>query len=650
MKKVLGVIAALLLAALGLVAYQWYRASQRLAMAARGGIYRNLGLKLELAPSRDGVKGFTRLRPYVEIPQVVLDPSAWGWKGSVPLGSARLSTSLWQSSGLLLVFEPGSMDRDHFEAKRVAFELGLPDLILGARAEALIFNKADGREKLVLHDPWIQVGIQESVIPERMNFRIESIDYSDEKDPQAPVRVHLGAIDTGYTSERKGEDRVWNFFHSAQGGAFESPGHRGDIQGWNKHGSGSFHELPSERWKQLFSDWKEIAESLPTTGAMPEAGLEAALTQRLPQLVQFLVDLRPKIDAVEFRWGGLAVTDAAKVPQVNVGPVAMEVAYADEAGGMKSSVQANLKGLRVQSKDGEFEMNDLTFSQKSGYAGLHYQDWLRYFVRYYAAAHALRSAPGQELQNFQDLFRSYLAQMPDHLNGEFRFASLKFRGPRYQAEHHDFLLSGEVEDQGWKILLKDGFDSILPNDPDKSIHGAKVDLSFLFRLPWAELVKNLRGPEGGAESRPDLLQTFSGKPAGMTWQWLIDLGANLFALHLDLSLDGDAAKIAASSPMVMDSQTGKPDPEAYAQNLLKALLGQGQLHVVLQIDRLSRLQAALDKIKSGSSMALALAGAYVVVDPKADTLRAELILRDGRVLLNGRKNDTIEALLKGSIH
>src|SRR6185369_17571540 len=103
------------------------------SLAARGGTYRSLGLQLEIAPARGGVRGWLRLKPYVEIPQVVVDLSGWGLGGPIPLGSARLSTGLWQGADLLLVFEPGAVDRKGLEARRLAFELAVPDKILGAR-------------------------------------------------------------------------------------------------------------------------------------------------------------------------------------------------------------------------------------------------------------------------------------------------------------------------------------------------------------------------------------------------------------------------------------------------------------------------------------------------------------------------------------
>ena len=140
MKKILAVLVLILLAAGVFVAYQWRLASDRLAQAARGGTYRSLGLKLVIAPAQGGIQGMFRLKPYVNIPQVVLDLSAWGLAGQVPLGSARLSTRLWEKTGLLLVLEPGGLQRDGFEARRIAFELAMPDLLLGLRSEALVIS------------------------------------------------------------------------------------------------------------------------------------------------------------------------------------------------------------------------------------------------------------------------------------------------------------------------------------------------------------------------------------------------------------------------------------------------------------------------------------------------------------------------------
>ncbi|MCE9624631.1 MAG: hypothetical protein K8R69_04120 [Deltaproteobacteria bacterium] len=392
MKKLLSLILVLLLAAAVFIAYQWRQAADRLNLAARGGIYRNLGLKLELAPARDGVKGLSRLKPYVEIPQVVFDLSGWGIGGPIPLGSARLSTSLWQSSDFLLVFDAGSVNRPDLEAKRLAFELAVPDRILGARAEALTFSHPSAQEKLVLKGPWLQIGFQEGVIPERANFRIDAIDYTKEGSAGPAERLHFGVLETNYQSERRGSLRHWKFLHSSDGGSFEFSKAHGGIQPWSYQSEGSFAEIPLERWKSLAADWKSLAESQPS-GAPPWAdftGLSA-------RLVAFVTELRPQIGSLEMRWGGMNLQGADKSQTVAISPMDFQLKYEDAAQGLKANAKGGMKGVQVQWGDQRFEFSNLTFSQDSSYAGMSYQDWLKYFLRYYAASFAMQKAPERVL-------------------------------------------------------------------------------------------------------------------------------------------------------------------------------------------------------------------------------------------------------------
>ncbi|MCE9624630.1 MAG: hypothetical protein K8R69_04115 [Deltaproteobacteria bacterium] len=238
--------------------------------------------------------------------------------------------------------------------------------------------------------------------------------------------------------------------------------------------------------------------------------------------------------------------------------------------------------------------------------------------------------------------------MPDVAKGEFLLERLKYENPRYRTEQRGIAMTMAMDSRGWNLALKDDFDSVPTGEEGKSIVGGHLDLNFGFHLPWAELLRSVRGEAPTTETAPSLLAVFAGKPAGLDWKWLIDLGPNLFAVRLNLALDADAAKIAAKTPVVLNGDSPKAEGREYALALLKSFLSDGRMDFQIQIDRLSRMQAAMEKIKSGSSMGLALAGAYVEVDAKSDTLKANLKIEEGQVLLNGKKNETIQNLLHGN--
>lgn len=650
MKKALAALLILILAAALVVAYQWRRAADRLGMAARGGTYRSLGIKLEIAPARGGVQGMFRLKPYVEIPQVVLDLSAWGLAGPVPLGSARLSTQLWRSAGLLLVLEPGGVQRDGFEAKRLAFELALPDLILGLRSEAIVFRDPGAGETLTLQEPWLRLGSREVPVPGNLHLRIEGVTYAKEREGRSPQEIRLGAVESGYATELSGGERRWNFFHRGQGGGYLLPEGKGEIGAWSLQAEGRFADLPWVRWKSLGAEWARLLGALPLPESPPSPETRPAYDAMLDKTAAFLLDLSPRLERMEFRWAGLKVGDEAKRARFSIEPVEFEARYSEDAQGLATEAKGSLKRIEAAFEENRFELSELSFGQKGRLKGVTYRDWLRYFVDYYSATLALSRDPQDWPSRMGALYGAYLAQMPDELSGEIRLGKVSYQGPRYRTEHRGASFVYTMAEDAWSYRLKDDFDSVLPLEPDKSIHQGKVDLDTGFQLPWGELLRYLRQRHRTPppESLPNPAQVLAGRPAGLDWKWRVDLGATLFALQLDFKLSGDAGKLADMAAMA----TGMParDLESaapkLAQDALRAFLTEGKADFRIQIDRLSRLQAALDKLYSGASMGLAILGPYVEVDAKSDAMKSRLQVEGGQVLLNGRKNSAIESLLR----
>lgn len=650
MKKALAALLILILAAALVVAYQWRRAADRLGMAARGGTYRSLGIKLEIAPARGGVQGMFRLKPYVEIPQVVLDLSAWGLSGPIPLGSARLSTQLWRSAGLLLVLEPGGVQRDGFEAKRLAFELALPDLILGLRSEAIVFRDPGAGETLTLQEPWLRLGSREVPVPGNLHLRIEGVTYAKEREGRSPQEIRLGAVESGYATELSSGERRWNFFHRGQGGGYLLPEGKGEIGAWSLQAEGRFADLPWVRWKSLGAEWARLLGALPLPESPPSPETQPAYDAMLDKTAAFLLDLSPRLERMEFRWAGLKVGDEAKRARFWIEPVEFEARYSEDAQGLATEAKGSLKRIEAAFEENRFELSELSFGQKGRLKGVTYRDWLRYFVDYYSATLALSRDPQDWPSRMGALYGAYLAQMPDELSGEIRLGKVSYQGPRYRTEHRGASLVYTMAEDAWSYRLKDDFDSVLPLEPDKSIHQGKVDLDTGFQLPWGELLRYLRQRHRmpPPESLPNLAQVLAGRPAGLDWKWRVDLGATLFALQLDFKLSGDAGKLADIAAMAtgMTAQDLESVAPKLAQDALRAFLTEGKADFRIQIDRLSRLQAALDKLYSGASMGLAILGPYVEVDAKSDAMKSRLQVEGGQVLLNGRKNSAIESLLR----
>src|SRR5262249_26468795 len=159
-----------------------------------------------------GVQGWFKLTPYVDIPRITLDLSAWG---GVPyqLGKGRLSTPLWKRAGLLLVVDAGGVEASGLSVDRLAFELELPDVILGLTAKSFKFSEAGTRKVVIFSEPLLRF-VPRGEIPQQLQLRVQAVDLSRTslEDETGSHDAHFGPIEIGFDSEVRGEDLHWHYF------------------------------------------------------------------------------------------------------------------------------------------------------------------------------------------------------------------------------------------------------------------------------------------------------------------------------------------------------------------------------------------------------------------------------------------------------
>lgn len=624
MKKFAVLVAVLVLGAIAFLGFRYYQAAERLRSIA-GGEYRALGFKLILAKPQSGVKGLFRLQPYVEIPQVSLEASEWGGKLPLQLGKGRLKAGLWDSAGLRLVLDAGNAASGEVEFERLAFELALPDQILSISAESLRFpgKIAESGQSLSLKEPWLQLRPGESKIPSQMNFRFQALTWEDRKVPDQRERLQIGTTEFGYVLSPEGSEWKWRAHFHSKGLATEGREIRGDVAHWTFGAEGI-----AVRWDEsVKSRWLELWRALPET---PEG--------KIPALPSLFSELRPRVDHLEFRWGGFDIKEGPKW-SAKLEPVEFSVRYLPEAQGYGWKLLGQSRSLTFAGEERRLEVGAMNFEESLGYRGLTYDAWVRLAIDYYSAFYASQSGAANIPP--AKIYLPYLAHLPDTMQAKLKLERLTWVTPDYRSEHRglEFTFDGQAE--RWDYRMVGSFDSQSKSSFPPNIKNGKIDFDFGFPLPYRELLQAARAqPESGPSG--DFLAPFADKEAGLDWKWQMDLGSESFGLNASL-----LAKTRIDSWLSTLALFGAFHREKPADSA--QLLKTAKVDFHLKIERLSKLQFVMDQIQSGSSMALGLAGAYVVVDPKADSLKFDFKLEDGEIFLNGQRSPSLETRLKEKI-
>lgn len=566
-----------------------------------------------------------RLQPYLEIPAVSLDAAEWGGKIPLPLGKGRLKTGLWDSAGLRLVLDAGDVAGGELEFERLTFELGLPDQILSVSAKSLRSpgKTREAPEFLSLQKPWLQLRPGEGDFPSQLNLRFEGLTW-EKRLPQSPAeRIQVGMTELGYALIPAGADWKWRSHFRSRGIAIQGQTVQGDVGHWKFHAEGV-----AARWDEgTYRRWKETWDALPET---PEG--------KIPALPSTFSMLRPRIDRLDFDWAGFDLK-SGEVGGSKLEPAEFSVQYLGGEGGYGWKMAGRAEGFSAFGKQRRLELRGLAFDESLDYRGLNYETWMNLAIRYYSEVYASRIQHGDSNPDWARYYLPYLAHLPDTMRGELALQSLSWTAPGYRSGHRDLKFQFGTDEKSIYYRLAGGFDSHADDGFPPDVKGGKIDFDFKFPLPYRELVTAARV---GAETQPSAaaLQGTFGREAGLDWKWRIDLGSEAFAIDLDLSaktrIDQWLSTLALWGAVHLPRM---PEGPPFSLDLAK-------VDIRLKVERLSKLQAFMDKMKSGASMALGLAGAYVVVDSKADTLSLELRLEKGEVFLNGKRNASLEALLR----
>ncbi len=618
------------------------RATHHLAEIAKGTAYHAYGISLEIPPSSPASRGL--IRPYLTVNQPKLSLSAWGLPLSLSLDQARVEADLWRPDRLYLRVPEQKIPAIQGSLHELRFRLRKNNIFDEVRAESFV-SAQDGKGKLRVLQPVLELGPLEGLLPDHLAFAIQRLEYSDGKE-----KPFMKALRWELNSRKKAEDRLWTVEFSSRGGGSEDETVKLAVHPAEFGMEGKVRDIPREEVKRFVGEMavelqKLSMDTLPETLPSVDERMKQAVGLYY-KAVNFLLRLDFRPEFTQYRWGGFKFQEQKEGITVQLESNRGKGNFKFLPDRFFGNSEWLLSRLEARWKDGELHLEKIRLGidadYQQGYAKL-MPGWLAYYRQLMEGGSSLA------MFNMVQILLSAFAQYPDVARYELKAGRLTYATPKAQGTHRDVTLGVQIDSKGVTYYAKDRFLQKFPTEPLKNIEDATADLSFGLRLPWEKFLKLARGFTADPRSPVDPAKAFMGDLGGIESHSAVDLGSNWFGVNLDLLLLTDLGRLFSRIGLLPQMPPGEEKNKLTEQAALGALqdfLETGALNLKLKISRLSKFQGWMEKLKSGTSLGLALLAPYVVIDAQADTLSATLELKEGEILLNGKKNETIENFLK----
>ncbi|MDX1386646.1 MAG: hypothetical protein R3257_03580, partial [bacterium] len=174
MKKFIGGLFFVLLILLALVYYQRQKVSKSLQDLLGGKTYSNYGIKIQIPPGEASVQGW--LRPYVNIPRLIVDLSAWGMETPLQLENAVAFQDLWGNGGMVLELPRDLTPTSEVTLSYPFFEISLDGHIKVLGAKSIVSQDSSGKNLFKWMEPELILGRVSGVIPDRMVLKIQGLE------------------------------------------------------------------------------------------------------------------------------------------------------------------------------------------------------------------------------------------------------------------------------------------------------------------------------------------------------------------------------------------------------------------------------------------------------------------------------------------
>jgi hypothetical protein len=642
-KKILIILAILVLSVGGFLLYKRWQAAKLLEEFSQGREYQGMGLTLEIFPGSAKVRGWWH-------PTLMLDRATVGLvsvQTVLPqsLTGARLEVNPFNPDTLRLVApritlenEEGSLDGVYFVLKK---DKTIPEVGI---QEAQVKEKKFAGEVTDIQRIRFEVGPWVGFIPDRATWGVEKVELKKD----GSTIALLGPIQASLTSQKNGTSRQWQLAFNGQGGTLQ-PGAEnhwttGSVKPWRFSMDGSAQEVSKDNLFTFMKDFssrvkelkKPAAESAPSE-SMPGAPDISKFSKPYEDLVNFLISLGIQPGTTQINWEGLSF-QSKDGWEVEVKPSGGHGDMTYQADSFSGNTTWNLESLHIKTNTNRYDLKGLALSYKGEYH-LGYNRWFQNLFTYYKRLFTDVLQNPTHYNPYANLATAY-AHYPDEAVYELKAASFSYVVPETSGDHHDLSLGFKIEPKGFGYSVHDAFEQNFTKDPSLDIKDGSLNLSLDNLVPWEKYLKAARASLSEKTPGLNLPEVFQGERGGIHWTITAEGGPNWFGTKLNLEIQDELGKyfqIWQTSMTPGPGQSFSQMKEIFAMNALKEFLARGFVDFSLEIQPYSRFQAVLDKIKPGTSMELGVAGPYMVVDTKADSLSVKLGLKDGKVLLNGQE-------------
>lgn len=644
MKKFFSVLIVFLLLCSAYLFFQRWEVNRRFADLAKGKTYSSYGLKVEIPAGPIQVRGL--LRPYVDLPRVIFDLSAWGLKVPVQLEGGRMHSGLLKRASFILSFPRILSPLPNIKIDHLAFELGLEESLRGVRADSLeISPPSDPSEMLRLESPQIYLGSYPGLIPDRLSVELAKLTASEQMGTPQAEEIQINGIVLSFVSELRGTDRSWKFYFAQKGGQERSPvDKRLDLEPWEFKLEGNIKNLSREEARQSLPSFRQAweamggGESRPSTDPKTWLGL-------LDPATKFLLRLQPEVNSVDFFWGGLKYSEGGK-DKVLVQPLkgVAQMKFGEKDG----LTQAKFHLDQIQAWSGlmDFSLEGVDISHNSQYLHSGYSDLLNYMAVYYRDI--LSADPSRPLENVKRMLLSTLSQYPDLAQFELKVVKVKWKALQRGGENKDIVLTFKISSEALESSFRNAFEQKDGKDPSNNVEQGRLDFSLALKVPWDKLLAYARQKVTHPEAVQDFAGIWSGRASGPQLHLDLDLGRNFFDVKLDSHLMLDFFKPLQNLGGISgwgDWQTHQAWDQILLNQIRQAFFAEGNFELTVKVERFSRLQAWIEKIQSGASLSLALLAPYSIIDSKADTFLIKIQMQQGQILVNSQRNETLEKIL-----
>ncbi len=638
MKKVLSVFLLIVLLFAGLLLYHRYRIGQNLSTFSQGRTFKALGLTLEIPPVTTGVKGI--FSPYVEVGGAALslnyDSQAMKWA----LGPGRLKAEFWSPDSIQFVVSRWNLKGEEAVFEDLAFRLEPEGSLKQIRAK--VFSSLDSKtqELLKILQPSLTLGIWEGFLPDLWEIGWQGVELGK---PGSADLFQLGSAQLGLRSSRQESRRLWEVFFKGKGGKTHLESGSLEVKPWDFNFRGQVSDMPRQKAaafvEAILGPLLQVIQGSSTESAPGPETIES-LFQVYEDAVEFIIQLDLRPESGRYEWGGLKWESADKSKTVLVGSTVGKGAFRLQEQSFSGSSEFLFDGTEVHWGEHDFELKGLKVFYSGEYK-VSYTQLLKNFLTYYRelGKRALRGMSGVDFFSLAAAFANY----PDQARYEIKADKIYYKTPTTEGKHRNWTLAFGANHLGMTLSAKGDVQIKFFQDPSKDIPEGSLDLSWGLRLPWEKWLRLSRQTLHDPTTAIDWKKEFLGDLAGLEVHADAELGKNWFGGKLDWRLLGDLG--LAVDWFVRNQEQPTSKDELVVKYLLE-FMKEGTFDFSLLLRRWSQIQALIQKKEPEAALGLAVVIPFVEMDTQADTLKVRLELKEGHILLNGKRNEWIEGWVK----